>query len=409
MNFVLGLGISGRAVIEYFCKIGKTVLAFDDRKEAREKAISDYKNVIIQEDLKGVDRLIISPGISMNHPLVKEAFLKGIDVVGEVEFALEMIPQKCVAVTGTNGKTTVSEMIAFALKELNFPVYLLGNGGTPVISYVGKMEKEAIVVLELSSFQLETMRRLSLDAACILNITQDHIDWHGSFEAYAEAKWKIAKLLKPFGKLLVNGNIAKEGVYQFKVEREGCQIGEDWLPLSFFGETRGHHLENLLATLWMLKQLGIPFDRAISVLKRYKRQEHRIEFVRKIAEVSYYNDSKGTNTDATLRAVQSFEEPIWLIAGGVDKGLDFSHWKAPFEGKVKGVLLIGQAAEKIEKQLDGIFTKRCVSLEEAVELSAKLASSGELVLLSPGCSSFDQFSSYADRGHRFKEAVMRLI
>jgi UDP-N-acetylmuramoylalanine--D-glutamate ligase len=408
LYFILGLGISGKAVVDYFLEKGETVLGFDDRKEVCEKVLSDCKNLILQETLEGVTRMVISPGISKNHPLVKEAKKQQIEVIGEVELALEQGVPFCLGVTGTNGKTTVTEMIAFALKELKYPVYLLGNGGVPVISFVGKMEKEAIVVLELSSFQLETMKTKGLDAACILNITEDHIDWHGSFEAYREAKWKIASLLKSPSKLLVNHNLGSHSYPTFKVDKEFCDIGGDLLPLSFFDGVLGHDLENLLAALWMLKQVGVSFEEGKTVLKRYKKAEHRIEFVRKIAEVSYYNDSKGTNTDATLRAVESFQQPIWLIAGGVDKGLDFSFWKKPFEGRVKGVLLIGQAAQTIEKELQGFLTKRCVSLEEAVETAAQLASSGEIVLLSPGCSSFDQFSSYADRGDRFKKAVMRL-
>lgn len=402
MYLVLGLGISGKAVIEHLLEKGEKVAAFDDRAEVCAEC-----EVAIQNSLEGVSELIISPGVRLSHPLVQEAIRCKVPVTGEVEFGLRQMSQVCIGVTGTNGKTTVTEMIAHGLRELNRPVYLLGNGGVPLISHVGKMEKDAVVVLELSSFQLETMKTKALDAAIILNITDDHIDWHGSFENYAKAKWRIKELLKPGGKLLVNDLVHSSHPIVFKAGSQ-CAIEGYVFPELFFEGVRGHHLENLLAVLWALKQLQVPYEAGKKALKSYKVQEHRIEFVRKIADVPYYNDSKGTNTDATLRAVQSFDQPIWLIAGGVDKGLDFSLWREPFLGKVKGLFLIGQAAETIEKQLQGFFTRRCVSLEEAVAQAASVASQGELVLLSPGCSSFDQFRSYADRGNRFKEAVMKL-
>lgn len=388
--------------MEHLLERGESVVAFDDRPEA----CANYK-VPIQNSLEGVSELIISPGVRLSHPLVQEAVRRNVPVTGEVEFGLRQISQICIGVTGTNGKTTVTEMIAHGLRELKRPVYLLGNGGVPLISYAGKMERDAIVVLELSSFQLETMKSKALDAAIILNITDDHIDWHGSFDNYARAKWRIKELLKLRSKLLVNDQLQLSHPIVFKAGST-CTIENETFLESFFEGVRGHHLENLLAALWALNQVNVPYEEGKRVLKSYKVQEHRIEFVRKIGDVPYYNDSKGTNTDATLRAVQSFDQPIWLIAGGVDKGLDFSLWREPFAGKVKGLFLIGQAAGKIERQLEGFFSKRCGSLEEAVSLAAEKASSGELVLLSPGCSSFDQFRSYADRGDRFKEAVMKL-
>lgn len=385
---VIGFGISGKSAAEFLSRRGWCVVSHDDKQGAEK----------FEGDLRGIDLVVVSPGVPKTHPLYVQAIEWGIELVGEVELALQEWSGPVIAITGTNGKTTVSELVAHTLRHAGKGVRLLGNGGVPITSEIEGCQGE-IIVLELSSFQLETMKSPSIDAAVVLNITPDHLDRYEGMEEYARAKMDISRCMKPDGVLFV-----EEGAFQkygYLLEGFPCQI---LAP----GGSRGHDQENYLAAFALCRRVGVEAEQIEEAYKSFKKPPHRIEFVGKIGGVSYYDDSKGTNIDAVIRCIQSLRGPIILIAGGVDKGFPYTGWIEPFQGKVKGIMTIGQAAEKIERELGGYFlVKRCRDLEEAIGSAKENSTPGDNIVLSPGCASYDMFKSYAHRGDEFKRLVLK--
>lgn len=391
-TLVLGLGKSGMASVEYLKLLGDEVVGYDDKRGTP------------FPDMKEFDRLVVSPGISPLHPLYAEAVRRGVEVIGEVELALREIDQPCVAVTGTNGKTTVTLLVEHVLKSAGKEAKAVGNVGIPLTSYVKK--KEEILVLELSSFQLETLKTKKIDFGTILNITPDHLERYGSMEEYAKAKCRLQELAN---NLWVSERVVEEFGGLLKPGYKVCQGEVETIGGS--GYVQGEHdVENLLAAWALCKEFGIERDVFAKSLKTFMRPSHRIEFVAEVRGVFYVDDSKGTNVDATIAAVQAMKRPVVLIAGGVDKGSSYAVWKKPFGGKVKHVVAIGEAAPKIKEELSPEFCVEMSSdLGQAVLRATKMAEHGDVVLLSPGCSSYDMFKNYADRGNKFKEEVRKLL
>ncbi len=431
---IFGLGMSGRSAARFLCLQGARVHGVDRQLEKlrASPAMQALKNlgVTFQDetffpDLSRFDLFILSPGISPRHPFVQAAQEEGVPILGEIELGCRFVKNRLIGVTGTNGKTTVTWMIRHILNHQGHPAHALGNVGVPFTQELLNIPEEDWIVLELSSYQLETLAQPVLDAAVILNITPDHLDRYLSMEAYAKAKLCIERSLKPQATLYFEERAWKEyGMFLEKttpllygyapssfiytdlvsVFRGGEKAFD--LPPSLKGK-RSHDLENLLAVYALCADQGVTGEGILEAWQSFKKPPHRLEFVLEHRGVKYYDDSKGTNLDAVIRAVQGLEGPVILIAGGVDKGAAYTPWRE-FKDKVKAICAIGQAAGKIKEELSVDFPVDLFeSLEEAVKGAERRAKNGDIILLSPGCASFDMFEDYAQRGREFQRIVRK--
>lgn len=434
---IIGLGLSGRAAAHFLLNQGmrpkgvdrrwKELLSFEEIVSLKNRGMEIGSDSIEEVDLSSFAFVVVSPGVPPAHPIVQQAVKIGLEVFGEIELGCRHGRHSIVGITGTNGKTTVTLLVAHILNESGFRAHPLGNVGIPFTQQILTIPPEEWIILELSSFQLETLKQKVLDVAAILNITPDHLDRYPSMEAYAKAKCLIQYCLKPNKKLLVEdqvfanyhpflkldslisyGYLSKnqihtdlKGVYfrgRFEIE----------LPVELQGK-KSHDLENFLAAYGICREVGVMADQFVSAYETFKKPSHRIEFVLEHQGIRYYDDSKGTNLDAVVRAVESIDRPIVLIAGGVHKGAPYTPWLKGFRGRVKKVFAIGEAAEKIKEDLCiEIPVEIITNLEQAVLRAASASDSGDAVLLSPGCSSFDMFRDYAHRGNVFQAAVRRI-
>lgn len=435
---VIGLGISGRSAAQFLIKRGAQVTGVDQKQEvlAQNPEIASMRKqglvAVHANDLVSIqdfDLFVVSPGIPQTDRFYSEARASGKEVIGEVELACRFINGKMIGITGTNGKTTVTLLVTHVLNESGFPASALGNSGVAITSESAEeaISSNAIVVAELSSFQLETMHRRVLDAAVVLNITPDHLDRYASMAEYAAAKMHIADCLKPDGQFFIEQHCNTQYGHQLSTSSakkygysSDCEIWTDThslyegkmlagpLPKNYQGK-RSHDIENLMAAYGLCKAMGVTPSQFLSAVSTFKKPPHRIEFVRKLQGITYYDDSKGTNLDAVIRAVEAVPGNIILIAGGVDKGAPYTPWITSFANKVKLICAIGQAAPKIQQELShAIPVQLCDSLQHAVINAAKYARMGDAVLLSPGCSSFDMFKDYAHRGEEFQRIVKSL-
>lgn len=429
---VIGLGISGQSAVRFLLDRGAFVTGIDkDYQLLQSESILGLRSAGLQIkheaeklSVQDYDYVVVSPGVPKTHPCYSEACKLGIEILGEMELALRFMEQKkCIGITGTNGKTTVTSLVTHVLNESGIPARALGNIGTPLTSIFDQL-KEEVVVLELSSFQLETMTSRSLDTAVLLNISPDHLDRYNSMQSYAEAKLKIANCLKPHGKLFVESNCwhqyrifsahpssltygfhATDSIYSdlesvFVEGRHRFKLPEN------MRRKASHDVENLLASYALTNERGVSPESFLKALATFRKPPHRIEFVCTSNDISYYDDSKGTNIDAVIRAVQTLKGNIILIAGGVDKGAPYTPWIAHFNEKVKLVCAIGQSAERIKSDIGSDIPVHLFgTLEEAVHFASKSAKKGDNVLLSPGCSSYDMFRDYAHRGNEFQRIV----
>ena len=425
MNLVLGLGISGMASAAFLLKRGEGVVAVD-RHAARLKTSSEVEPLLAlglklfsdEQDLPldSISKVILSPGVPPTHPLVLKANKMGIEVIGEIEMALRSIKNRCVAVTGTNGKTTTVLLIAHILNSAGIAARALGNVGDSLAGYLLDPEEKEVLVLELSSFQLETMGTKCLEGAVILNITPDHLDRYPSIREYAAAKFKIGDCLLPGKVLWISRQIEEE--FGLKGERfDPTADYEPWTEekLRAHSKIRSIQLgmperQNIQAAYAICHTLGVSKMEFARGLETFRKPEHRIEWVAEKNGILFYNDSKATNIDSVMHAVNLFEEPIILLAGGVDKGASYTPWIDCFKKKVKMIIAFGQAASKMESELASAFPfRRTATMKEAIELSLQWAEKGTSVLLSPGCSSFDQFRNYEHRGDEFKRLVREWV
>lgn len=430
---VVGLGISGKSAAAFLLSKGVSVNGIDRNASTMEndpdiiQLMKDGLSIQPESDLKDLrpyDLIIASPGIPSNHSIFIEAAKNGIEVCGEIELGSRFVKNRMVGITGTNGKTTVTLLVTHVLNKSGKTARALGNVGVPLTKELLKVSSEEILVLELSSYQLETISQRVLDAAVILNITPDHLDRYESMSDYAAAKFKIVDCLKTKAPLFLEENLANE--FNFKssnldIKTYGYtptasifsnlnsvyvnQHVHFELPDSIKGRS-SHDLENLMAAYAICMVLGVNPQEFLDAFRTFKKPSHRIEFVREKAGVYYYDDSKGTNIDAVIRAVESLHGKIILIAGGVDKGSPYTPWIKGFTEKVKLICAIGQSADKIHEQISTFIPVWiCKNIEEAVKLAERMAAPGDNVLLSPGCSSFDMFKDYVHRGEVFQRAV----
>ena len=441
---VVGLGKSGLSAAIFLRGQGARVTVSDTRSAvALSKEIPTLleAGIMVESGGHGLltfrrqDLIVISPGVPMDTPEVKQVIAFGLPVIGELELASRYLQGQVVAITGSNGKTTTTTLVGEIFSDAGVPTQVGGNIGLPVIDLVAKSTPDTVNVLEVSSFQLETVEEFHPKIAVVLNITPDHLDRHGSFDGYVAAKERIFARQNANDYLVLNGDDrvtqmcatrAKSEVFWFSgtkavrrgsfvrdgvvvwVEKEGGTT-EPVIPVSEIPLKGAHNVENVLAAVCAARLGKIPAESVRASVKSFRAVEHRLELVRKLNEVEYYNDSKATNVDAAMKAVASFPGGIHLILGGKDKDSDYATMAELLKKRVKIVYTVGSAAEKIERQLHGVVKiVSAQTIERAVAEAAKAVAPGDVVLLSPACSSFDQFENYEHRGRVFRQSVMEL-
>jgi UDP-N-acetylmuramoylalanine--D-glutamate ligase len=441
---VVGLGKSGLAAALFLRDRGARVTVSDTRSAT---ALGDQIPALLEAGImvesgghglltfRRQDLIVVSPGVPLDTPEVKQAQQFGLTVIGELELASRFLQGQVVAITGSNGKTTTTTLIGEIFKDAGLKTQVGGNIGLPVIELIEESTPETWNVLEVSSFQLETTVEFRPKIALVLNITPDHLDRHKTFERYQAAKARITENQGPDGFLILNAEdkatqmIAaktKAQVFWFSAARQIKQgafvygesiffLGQDAgkpepvLPVAEISLKGAHNVENVLAAVCAARLAGIPAESIRETIGKFHAVEHRLELVKTVAGVEYYNDSKATNVDATMKAVASFAGGIHLILGGKDKDSDYTLLAPLLRERVKTVYTIGSAAEKIERELAGVVKMVSAgTLDSAVSSAAASAAQGDVVLLAPACSSFDQFENYEHRGRAFREAVLLL-
>ncbi len=438
---VVGLGKSGVASALFLKSRGARVTVSDSKPEAelRNEILLLLDHGITVETgghgdrtFRGQDLIVVSPGVPFDAPQLEQARALGEPVIGEVELAAQFLSGPIVAITGANGKTTTTTLAGEIIAAGKFPTLVGGNIGTPAISFADQARPDTWTVLEVSSFQLETIVSFRPRIAVILNITPDHLDRHKTFANYVNAKARIFENQRPDDFAVLNaddpttaglagrtraplfwfsrkkevekGSFVRSGHILFRDGKSEREI----MPLSENPLKGAHNLENVLAGVSIGALVGCQPAQIREAVRNFKAVEHRLEFVAKVAGVDYYNDSKATNVDATIKALESFPANIHLILGGKDKGSDYSVLNALLRERVKRVYTIGAAAAKIESQIAGAEILSSHTLENAIRRASESATTGDIVLLAPACASFDQFENYEHRGRVFKEIVHSL-
>jgi UDP-N-acetylmuramoylalanine--D-glutamate ligase len=378
------------------------------------------------------DLIIPSPGVPLQIEPIAAARAQGIPVWSEIELAWRFLRGRLVAITGSNGKTTTTLLTGHLLRAAGVPTLVGGNVGVPLISLVAQTREDTVTVAEVSSFQLEAIQAFRPDVAVFLNLSPDHLDRHGSLEAYARAKARLFENQRPEDAAVLNRDDAGVAalmpqiprIYWFS-RRESvdagtfCQGDELWFAQggvrTRFAQRAdvplpgSHNLENALAACCASILCGAPPERLAEALRSFPGVEHRLEVVAEIGGITFINDSKATNVDAALRAIEAVDGPVLVILGGRDKGSDFTPLREILTRRARHVLLIGEAAEKIARQLDGgPLLEFAGTLDQAVERAYVLARPGDTVLLAPACASFDQFQNFEHRGRVFKQLVQQL-
>jgi len=443
---VVGLGKSGVASALFLKAHGARVTASDTKSgdELRNEipVLLDHGITVEtgghgERTFRGQDLIVVSPGVPVDAPLLVQARALGEPVIGEIELAAQFLPGPIVAITGSNGKTTTTTLAGEIMTAGGLPTLVGGNIGTPAISLAERANRETVIVLEVSSFQLETIQTFHPKVAVVLNVTPDHLDRHRSFDVYVNAKARIFENQRGDDFAVLNaddptcvsmstrtraqlfwfsrqkeveqGACVREGNILFRQGTSQQQI----MQVSEISLKGAHNLENVLAAVCAGRLMGCQPEKIRQAVSQFKAVEHRLEFVATIRGVDYYNDSKATNVDATIKALESFPDNIHLILGGKDKGSDYSVLNDLLRKRVKRVYTIGAAAAKIESQIvsqknGGPEIVHAETLENAVRRANAVAQPGDVVLLAPACASFDQFKNYEQRGQVFKDIVMRL-
>ncbi len=382
---VIGYGISGKGAEKLLVKLGYRVVIIDQVKDAPE---GDF------------DLSVLSPGIPLNHPFVLALKKRCIPVIGEVELAFRYVRGVCIGITGTNGKTTLALFLAHALGGK-----ALGNVGVSVAAYVAEQTERELLIIELSSYQLETLVTKKLDWAIITNITPDHMDRYSSFEEYAKTKWHIIHCLKEKGICFVPKQLSEVKHPALKRVKE-----DSYLQLTHQRRYSPKLDQTTLSLACAVcKQMGVNREAVLHSLSTFEKPPYRLEVIGELNGITFVNDSKGTNPSATLYAVTCFAKHVILIVGGRSKGDVFEAWKGGFGSKVKFVFAIGECGEEIRDILSPFCpVEYKPDLSEAVFAAYSMAKRGDTVLFSPGCSSFDQFDNYVTRGKAFNNLTQQL-
>jgi UDP-N-acetylmuramoylalanine--D-glutamate ligase len=429
---VVGMKRSGVASARLLLREGAQVRATDlkplsDLPEAA--ALGVPFAIQAPEVFLDCDAIVISPDVPADLPPLEDARRRGVAVLGEVELAAPFLKGRNIGITGSNGKTTTTSLIGHILREAGMPVQVGGNIGVPVTAMIDSSRDDGWNVLELSSFQLETIRVFRAHIALALNVTQNHLDRHRTFEAYAIAKRHIVETQQAGDFAILNADdptcvsfaehtaaVPQWFSSRRKVE-PGAHLCADKLVLdskllmtAAEIPIRGrHNVENLLAASIAAARAGVSHEAIAAGVRTFRAVEHRLEFVRNLNGVDFYNDSKATSVDATLKALDAFPGGLWVILGGKDKGLDYTALREPLAAKARAALLIGAAAGKIAEQIRGaVPLVEAHTVDEAVAHAFQHAAAGDTVLLAPACASFDQFNSFEHRGETFKKIVNQL-
>ena len=448
---VAGAGISGIGAVRLLRNLGAKVILYDGNEQLKIEQLIEKMRVagicepeeidIVLGELttavaESIDICVISPGISLEVPFVTLLKELGKTIWGEIELAYRCTQGRIIGITGTNGKTTTTALVGAIMDKYCSNAYVVGNIGTPYTIMAAKTNDESITVAEISSFQLETIDEFHPDVSAVLNITPDHLDRHHTMKCYSDVKMSICKNQTKDQVCILNYEDARLREYAAELKcrtvffsskhrlENGVYLDENGdIYLSENGNKKLlmntlciklvgiHNAENVMAAIAMSEAVGVPSNIYVEVIKKFNAIEHRIEYVDTIDGVIYYNDSKGTNTDASKKALEAMSQKTVLIAGGYDKGSEYDDWVESFGDKIKCLVLIGATKEKIaDTAKKHGFTNIIMakSLKEAVTVSAENAKEGETVLLSPACASWDMFKSYEERGRLFKDYVRAL-
>ncbi len=424
---ILGAGISGKSANKLLKKLGYSTYLLDDKKKISYKGLLDRL-------LCDLSLLVVSPGVELDHPIVCLAKEKNIEVVGELELGFRFLKCPAIAITGTNGKTTTTTLAGELLKgEKN--VFVGGNIGTAVTSFALQTETSDLAVLEVSSFQLESISRFAPHIAVLLNITSDHLNRHKTFENYKNAKLRIFENQTEADYAILNLDdavvmgINKEKIkaqklyFSTKSECEGCYLKNGNIYFSFGGKTEmmfsaseipligEHNISNALAALLIAKLLGYETQNLREKIHKFRGVSHRLEYITEIDGVTFINDSKSTNISSCVVAMRATNEPTTLILGGSDKGLIFDELFSAMPSSIKNIVVLGETKQKIieaSKRFSVSNVYEAETLKEAVLIAKSLASSGETILFSPACASFDMFENYEQRGKIFTKIVREI-
>jgi len=441
---VVGLGKTGIGLINYLHKEGANIFVSVAKPLSElTEPLASLKHIPIKLEAdvhtdfiyEGKDLVVISPGVDISAPLFKKA-ASAVEVISEVELAYRRLHGKLIAVTGTKGKSTTTSLIYEIVKSAGIPAFIGGNIGNPLINEVDKVKPEGYLISEVSSFQLEAVKNFRPHIAVVTNITEDHLDRHKSMEKYTKLKSRIFQNQTKEDFLILNYDdeitkglaaSAKSDIYYFskntKPERGAfvkdgaiCTVDSRGFVSEIIRTEKiklkgAHNIENLLAACCMIPILNIKKETAVKAIENFKPLSHRLEFVRQVNGVKFYDDSKGTNPACVMSALRSFTEPVILIAGGRPKETDFSYMAKLITEKVKYFVAIGEAKDLLIEEVlkyKKIPVYKTDDFEEAVLRARDMANAGDVVLLSPACTSFDMFKNAEERGNKFKEIINKL-
>jgi UDP-N-acetylmuramoylalanine--D-glutamate ligase len=430
---VVGMARSGLAAAELLIANGASVRAIEGKitPELRDKVSQLEVGLFPQEEssFEGVQLVVTSPGVPVDDQILSRVRARGIRVVGEVELAFWYLEGPIIGITGSNGKTTTTALTGHILEESGVPCQVGGNIGLPPTAMVATSRPDQWNVLELSSFQLETIETFRARIGVVLNVTPDHLDRHHTFANYAAAKGRLFEKQQKGDYAVLNADdpiameyaaITSASPLWFSLARpvtpglwlDGDAIRFDEQKLLAVADIplRGrHNVENVMAAAAAARLAGATIPRIAAAVRSFPGVEHRLERVLAVNGVTWYNDSKATNVDAALKAIDAFAGDLWIILGGKDKGSDYGPLREPLRAKAHAALLIGAAADKIAGQLSGaVPLVPCGSLDRAIHYARGHSSAGDVVLLAPACASFDQFDNFEHRGRVFKEIVERI-
>jgi UDP-N-acetylmuramoylalanine--D-glutamate ligase len=441
---VVGLAKTGMAVIPFLVKRGARVIGIDEKSqellEMDLKSLQSLHGIPCDLEMgrpfqskmfEQVDLIVVSPGVSLEREPFDRARAKEIPIVGELELASRFLKKPILAITGTNGKTTTTTLIGEMLRKSDIRCFVGGNIGNPLINAIDSEKEFDWIVVEVSSFQLESIQTFRPKIAVLLNLAEDHLDRYPSVKEYFEAKLRLFCNQQSSDYAVLNGDdlIVLKKTLPVRSEKfffgvrdqpygafcKGESIvfrgweDEERYPLKDFRLVGEHNRSNLMAAIVASRLAGSDAQGIIQAYQSFQGLEHRLEYVATLDGIDFYNDSKATTVDSVLQALRSFDKPVLWIAGGKDKGVDYSLLREIVRERVRKAILIGEAAPRIQDEMDSIVsTVRCSSLEEAVATAYEEANSGDVVLLSPACSSYDMFKNYEERGEVFKSIVQNL-